>query len=116
MSLPPSRSLTQQRDYRQRRAQYIADLEVRCRKAEEENVQLRHEVSVLKAKQSATSAILDPHAVRFAMCTSTLGSSVDLSFVGRIINNVVEPFITRVCLSISIPSTDVPKRGCCQRC
>ncbi|PIL29281.1 transcription factor [Ganoderma sinense ZZ0214-1] len=52
MTIPPSRGLTQQRDYRARKAQYVADLEVRAKKAEEENIFLRKEVQYLQAKLS----------------------------------------------------------------
>ncbi|KAI0663546.1 hypothetical protein C8Q70DRAFT_1050212 [Cubamyces menziesii] len=53
MTIPPSRALLQQRDYRARKAQYLADLEVRVKKAEEENVLLRQEVESLQAKLKA---------------------------------------------------------------
>ena len=53
MTIPPSRALLQQRDYRARKAQYLADLEVRVKKAEEENVLLRKEVESLQAKLKA---------------------------------------------------------------
>ncbi|KAI0812528.1 hypothetical protein BC629DRAFT_943637 [Irpex lacteus] len=43
LSIPPSRALLQQRDYRARKAQYVADLEDRARKAEEENLKLKRE-------------------------------------------------------------------------
>ncbi|KAH7926518.1 hypothetical protein BV22DRAFT_347670 [Leucogyrophana mollusca] len=49
LTIPPTRALTQQRDYRARKAQYIYDLEERCRKAEEENVQLRQELAEARA-------------------------------------------------------------------
>jgi len=44
LTIPPTRTLVQQRDYRARRAQYITSLEERCRRSEEENVQLRKEL------------------------------------------------------------------------
>ncbi|KII92150.1 hypothetical protein PLICRDRAFT_462928 [Plicaturopsis crispa FD-325 SS-3] len=49
LTIPPSRALTQQRDYRARKAQYIADLEERYRQSEAENVRLREEIEKLKA-------------------------------------------------------------------
>ena len=53
LTKPPARSLIQQRDYRDRKARYIADLEERCRKAEEENVTLKEEIRKLKATQGS---------------------------------------------------------------
>ncbi|EPQ57467.1 hypothetical protein GLOTRDRAFT_115395 [Gloeophyllum trabeum ATCC 11539] len=48
LTIPPTRALTQQRDYRARKAQYLADLEERCRKAEQENAELKKEIEALK--------------------------------------------------------------------
>lgn len=52
MTMPPSRSLAQQRAYRDRRAKYVADLEERCRVAEAENTRLRQELAIAKAGSS----------------------------------------------------------------
>lgn len=52
LTIPPSRALLQQRDYRARKAQYVADLEDRCRKAEAENAELRKDVADLKRRLS----------------------------------------------------------------
>ncbi|KAF9467303.1 hypothetical protein BDZ94DRAFT_1318732 [Collybia nuda] len=52
LTIPPTRALVQQRDYRARRAQYVNDLEERCRRMEEENVQLRKELDAARAGQS----------------------------------------------------------------
>lgn len=49
LTIPPSRTLVQQRDYRARRAHYIANLEERCQRAEQENIQLRRELDETKA-------------------------------------------------------------------
>ena len=46
---PPSRALTIQRAYRDRKAKYVADLEDRCRKAEGENERLRKELDLLRS-------------------------------------------------------------------
>ncbi|KAF8813677.1 hypothetical protein BYT27DRAFT_7220056 [Phlegmacium glaucopus] len=59
LTIPPSRTLAQQRDYRARKAHYIASLEERCRKAEQENIQLRKELDEAKALLT-TPAILHP--------------------------------------------------------
>ncbi|KAF5321378.1 hypothetical protein D9619_001520 [Psilocybe cf. subviscida] len=50
LTIPPSRTLVQQRDYRARKANYVAGLEDRCRKAEEENVTLRRELAEARAR------------------------------------------------------------------
>ncbi|KAJ3477977.1 hypothetical protein NLI96_g10085 [Meripilus lineatus] len=50
MSIPPSRALLQQRDYRARKAQHVADLEERCRRLDTENNELRKEVEDLKRR------------------------------------------------------------------
>ncbi|KAF9820260.1 hypothetical protein IEO21_01474 [Rhodonia placenta] len=50
LSIPPSRALLQQRDYRARKARYVADLEDRARAAEEENARLKDEVDALRAR------------------------------------------------------------------
>ncbi|KAJ7274964.1 hypothetical protein C8J57DRAFT_1505700 [Mycena rebaudengoi] len=47
-TIPATRSLTLQRDYRARRAQYIADLEARCTAAEADNVRLRKELEIAR--------------------------------------------------------------------
>ncbi|THH21335.1 hypothetical protein EW146_g183 [Bondarzewia mesenterica] len=49
MTIPTTRSLVQQRAYRDRRAKYISDLEERCRHAETENERLRQELATAKA-------------------------------------------------------------------
>lgn len=49
LTVPPTRQLTQQRDYRARKAQYLSELEQRCFKAEEENVRLRRELELVRA-------------------------------------------------------------------
>jgi len=50
LTIPPSRALTQQRDYRARKALYVSELEERCRRVEAENVALRAEIEALRAK------------------------------------------------------------------
>jgi len=49
LTLPPSRTLSQQRDYRVRRAQYLSDLEGRYRRLESENEELREELHLVKS-------------------------------------------------------------------
>ncbi|KAJ7723804.1 hypothetical protein B0H16DRAFT_1333851 [Mycena metata] len=48
ITIPPTRALTLQRDYRARKTQYVLDLELRCRTAEEENARLKQEVAFLR--------------------------------------------------------------------
>ena len=53
LTIPPSRALLQQRDYRARKARYVADLEDRCRRAEDENDRLKKEVDSLRLRLAA---------------------------------------------------------------
>ncbi|KAI0093229.1 hypothetical protein BDY19DRAFT_903005 [Irpex rosettiformis] len=59
LTIPPSRALLQQRDYRARKAQYVADLEERVRKAEDENTKLRREIDSLRVR-TTTSGTMGP--------------------------------------------------------
>ncbi|KAG0706077.1 hypothetical protein DFH29DRAFT_202501 [Suillus ampliporus] len=59
LTAAPTRQLTQQRDYRARKAQYISELEQRCSRAEEENVRLRRELELARAAMPFAS----PHEV-----------------------------------------------------
>lgn len=49
LTVPPTRQLTLQRDYRARKAQYLSELEERCSRAEEENARLRRELELARA-------------------------------------------------------------------
>ncbi|KAG1786182.1 hypothetical protein EV424DRAFT_1570790 [Suillus variegatus] len=49
LTAAPTRQLTQQRDYRARKARYLTELEQRCLKAEDENVRLRRELELARA-------------------------------------------------------------------
>lgn len=72
LSIPPSRALLQQRDYRARKAQYVNDLEDRARRAEEENVRLRKELDVLRLRAAAPGSMgPSPDVVRIHAPTST---------------------------------------------
>ncbi len=53
LTIPPSRALLQQRDYRARKDQYVADLEDRCRRAEEDNEKLRKELDSMRLRMAA---------------------------------------------------------------
>ncbi|KAJ7695389.1 hypothetical protein B0H17DRAFT_1198628 [Mycena rosella] len=61
-TIPPTRTLTLQRDYRARKAQYVADLEARCKAAEDENVRLRKELEL--ARQGVSPSALTPEAIQ----------------------------------------------------
>ncbi|GAW06243.1 basic region leucin zipper protein [Lentinula edodes] len=63
LSIPPTRALTQQRDYRARKAHYLTELEERCRRAEEENEQLKQEIQALRAGLPITPSPLDPQLI-----------------------------------------------------
>lgn len=54
-TLPPSRALIIQREYRDRKAKYLSALEDRCRKAEEENVRLRKELELARPESAVVS-------------------------------------------------------------
>ncbi|KAH9083484.1 hypothetical protein EDB83DRAFT_2511804 [Lactarius deliciosus] len=54
-TLPLSRGLVIQRAYRDRKAKYIADLEDRCREAEEENVRLKEELALARSQSPNAS-------------------------------------------------------------
>jgi hypothetical protein len=65
LTIPPSRALLQQRDYRARKAQYVADLEDRVRKVEEENTRLKKENDILRMRAAAPGQIgPSPEVVR----------------------------------------------------
>ncbi|KAG6866637.1 hypothetical protein C0991_000747 [Blastosporella zonata] len=64
LTIPPTRALVQQRDYRARRAQYVSDLEERVRKAEEENAKLRHELAAARTGHAVVEPLsLDSQTV-----------------------------------------------------
>ncbi|KAF9227272.1 hypothetical protein BS17DRAFT_456364 [Gyrodon lividus] len=55
LTIPPSRALIQQRDYRARKAQYLCELQQRCARAEQENVRLRRELEIARAASNVPS-------------------------------------------------------------
>lgn len=73
LTIQPTRSLVQQRDYRARRAQYVANLEERCRKVEEENAQIRRELAEAK-ERLVNPAVLLPETVCFQLDSNHLTS------------------------------------------
>lgn len=64
MSITPTRALVQQRDYRARKANYIAELEDRVRKAEAENAQLRKDLEATRAALSIPADLSNSQVVR----------------------------------------------------
>lgn len=66
-TLSPSRSLIVQRAYRDRKAKYVADLEDRCRRAEEENERLRKELEQARSESvgdSNNSELVKTHSLQ----------------------------------------------------
>jgi hypothetical protein len=57
LTIPPTRALAQQRDYRARKARYVSDLEDRCHAAEEENARLRKELELARTGVATTSSL-----------------------------------------------------------
>ena len=56
-TIPPTRALIQQRDYRARRAHYVTSLEERCQRVEEDNARLREEIAAIKASNGIVPSI-----------------------------------------------------------
>jgi len=54
-TLPPSRALIIQREYRDRKAKHLSDLKDRCHKAEEENERLRKELELARSGSAVVS-------------------------------------------------------------
>ncbi|KAJ7639562.1 hypothetical protein FB45DRAFT_788348 [Roridomyces roridus] len=48
LTIPATRGLIMQRDYRARKSQYLADLEARCKAAEEENAFLKRQLEIVR--------------------------------------------------------------------
>ena len=63
LTIPPTRALVQQRDYRARKAHYIADLEERVRRVEAENFQLRKDLEIARAGISVPATPLSHQIV-----------------------------------------------------
>ncbi|PPQ89508.1 hypothetical protein CVT25_012180 [Psilocybe cyanescens] len=89
LTIPPTRTLVQQRDYRARKANYIASLEERCRKAEEENDQLRKELAQTRVRL-ANPAVVLPETIEvskelmqnLALASASLTRFQQLTFAG----------------------------------
>lgn len=69
LALPPSRSLEHQRAFRARKANYLAELEERCHRAEAENDMLRREVASLRDALPITPSI-NPEIVSTASAST----------------------------------------------
>jgi len=63
LTIPPTRALVQQRDYRARKAHYVADLEERVQRVEAENVQLRKDLEAARAGLSTPTTPLSRQIV-----------------------------------------------------
>ena len=71
LTIPPSRALLQQRDYRARKAQYVADLEDRVRRVEEDNERLKKELDTLRLRGNVSGSMSPrPEVVRAVLSTS----------------------------------------------
>jgi len=77
MTIPPTRSLVQQRDYRARRALYVTELEERCRKTEEENFQLRKELAEARERLVNPAVLLPETAAASSELLQQLSSAKD---------------------------------------
>jgi hypothetical protein len=82
MTIPPSRALSQQRDYRARKAQYLSELELRCKRLEEENERLKKELAWAQAGLLLPSSPANPETVR-KLFLSTSQHVSDLPFACR---------------------------------
>ncbi|KXN90164.1 hypothetical protein AN958_04654 [Leucoagaricus sp. SymC.cos] len=88
LTIPPTRALVQQRDYRARKAHYVADLEERVRKVEAENIQLRKDLEAARTGLATPSTPLNPQIVEasrdlmqhLSLATSSLGRFQHLAF------------------------------------
>jgi hypothetical protein len=74
LTIPPSRALVQQRDYRARKAQYVSHLEERCRKAEDENERLKTELGLARAGLPNSSLLYNPETVRSSIFRAAVPS------------------------------------------
>ncbi|KAJ3738927.1 hypothetical protein DFH05DRAFT_1515848 [Lentinula detonsa] len=83
LSIPPTRALTQQRDYRARKAYYLAELEERCHRVEEENARLKQEIQTLRAGLPIENTPVDPRL---------LAASSDLMRDLSAVSNALESF------------------------
>lgn len=117
MTIPPSRALLQQRDYRARKAQYLSELELRVKKAEEENLVLRKEVGTLQAKlQAATPPPAQSQYGPEVVCAQTPGrpSSVILTRLsppaGCSILGPYAPSDSRCCVHNPLPAASLLPR------
>ncbi|KAJ7727726.1 hypothetical protein B0H16DRAFT_1428881 [Mycena metata] len=75
VTIPPTRALTLQRDYRARKTQYVSDLELRCRRAEEENLRLKQEVAFLRQQKSHSPALSPSLIQAFAQLRDILAAA-----------------------------------------
>jgi len=83
LTIPPTRSLVQQRDYRARRALYVANLEERCRRAEEENTRLREELNEVRGRL-VNPVLLLPETVSNTVAWIYFVQSPDLSWLRKV--------------------------------
>ncbi|TFK20910.1 hypothetical protein FA15DRAFT_103201 [Coprinopsis marcescibilis] len=105
-TIPPTRSLLQQRDYRARKANYVSELEERCWKAEEENQRLRKELELVRAYPSSYAS--NPLAIEISaeLMQSLANASASLAKFQDLARQ--HPLPTRA-LTLTEPPTSAPK-------
>lgn len=103
MTIPPTRALTQQRDYRARRAQYVSDLEDKCHALEAENTCLRQEVAALRTRLPAATAH-NPAVVRAVRYRNFYQNSCRSITSGRNINATLERSVRRHADAVTVPA------------
>ncbi|KAF8629242.1 hypothetical protein AX17_005821 [Amanita inopinata Kibby_2008] len=91
LTIPTTRALIQQRDYRARRARYVASLEDKCRRMEEENAQLRRDLATARENLSAPSSSYAPEVAEastqllhhLSLASASLSRFQQLAFPSR---------------------------------
>lgn len=114
LTIPPTRALTQQRDYRARRARYVTSLEERCRRVEEENARLREELAAVKANFGIVPLIPGNHET-VSMSFIHQHVVTGANFTGRGDCSAHAPTLINGCISGPLPASSV-SRASFQRC
>ncbi|KAF5351957.1 hypothetical protein D9756_007439 [Leucocoprinus leucothites] len=99
LTIPATRALVQQRDYRARKAHYVAELEERVRKAEAENVQLRKDLEAARAGLPIPATPLNPQIAEasrdlmhhLSLATSSLDRFQHIMFPDRTYPTTLPP-------------------------
>ncbi|KAG6821047.1 hypothetical protein H0H93_007937 [Arthromyces matolae] len=113
LTIPPTRALVQQRDYRARRARYVSDLEERVRKAEEENEKLRHELAAARSGHAAAPSSFDSqtaHASSELMHNLSIASA-SLARFQQLAFSCQQPFERRTSIGMSTSGGAFPQHS-----